>query len=126
LNKKTILIVDDHSPSRLILSFDLQKGGFKTLTADRGKKGIEIANTESPDLILLDAMMPGIDGFETCRRLKANKTTQHIPVIMLTAKREKKDIEEGREAGVRAYVVKPYHLEKLLAQIGQLIGDPNC
>ena len=124
MGEKTILIVDDHGALRYILSFDLQKKGFKTVTAGSGEKGIEIAQKDRPDLILLDAMMPGIDGFETCRRLKKDDTTKDIPVLMVTAKSQREDVLEGLQAGAVSYMVKPFKFEELFAKIVEIIGEP--
>ena len=124
MGEKTILIVDDHGALRYILSFDLQKKGFKTITAGSGEKGIEIALKDKPDLILLDAMMPGIDGFETCRRLKKEEDTKDIPVLMVTAKSQREDVLEGLQAGAVSYMVKPFKFEELFAKIVEVIGEP--
>ena len=124
MGEKTILIVDDHGALRYILSFDLQKKGFKTVTAGSGEKGIEIAQKDRPDLILLDAMMPGIDGFETCRRLKKEDDTKDIPVLMVTAKSQREDVLEGLQAGAVSYMVKPFKFEELFAKIVEIIGEP--
>jgi len=121
---KTILIVDDHGALRYILSVDLQKKGFKTLTTGSGEKGIEIARAENPDLILLDAMMPGIDGFETCRILKEDDDTKDIPIVMVTAKSQRKDVLEGLQAGATSYMVKPFKFEELFEKIVEIIGQP--
>lgn len=123
--EKTILIVDDHGALRYILSYDLQKKGFKTLTAGSGEKGIEIASTEKPDLILLDAMMPGIDGFETCKRLKNDESTKSIPIVMVTAKSQRKDVLEGLQSGATSYMVKPFKFEELYNKIVEIIGAPE-
>ena len=124
MSEKTILIVDDHGALRYILSFDLQKKGFKTITAGSGEKGIELAQQEKPDLILLDAMMPGIDGFETCRRLKGIEETRDIPVLMVTAKSQREDVLEGLQSGAVSYMVKPFKFEELYNKIVEIIGEP--
>jgi len=125
MSEKKILIIDDHGALRYILSFDLQKKGFKTLTAGTGEKGIEIAKEELPALILLDAMMPGIDGFETCRRLKAMDETKDIPVLMVTAKSQRKDVLEGLQCGALSYLVKPFKFEELYEKIVEVIGEAD-
>jgi len=124
MGEKTILIVDDHGALRYILSFDLQKKGFKTITAGSGEKGIEIALKDKPDLILLDAMMPGTDGFETCLRLKKEEESKDIPVLMVTAKSQREDVLEGLQAGAVSYMVKPFKFEELFAKIVEVIGEP--
>lgn len=125
MGEKKILIVDDHGALRYILSFDLQKKGFKTITAGTGEKGIELACAEKPDLILLDAMMPGIDGFETCRRLKTHEETKAIPVVMVTAKSQRKDVLEGLQSGAVSYMVKPFKFDELYNKIVEIIGAPD-
>jgi len=122
--KKTILIVDDLGSLRHLLSFDLEKKGFKALTAESGERGIQIATSEKIDLILLDVMMPAMDGLQTCRRLKENVKTKNIPIIMLTAKSQHKDVMEGLQAGAISYIVKPYKIEELYKKIVEAIGQP--
>ena len=106
MGEKTILIVDDHGALRYILSFDLQKKGFKTITAGSGEKGIEVAQKDSPDLILLDAMMPGIDGYQTCERLKADDRTRDIPVMFISALNDSFDKVKAFTAGGVDYIGK--------------------
>lgn len=119
---KTILVIDDHSALRYILSFDLQKAGYKTYTAGNGEKGILVAIEEKPDLILLDVSMPGINGFETCRRLKEKEETKNIPIIMVTAKSQEKDLIEGVESGATFYMIKPFKFQDLLERVKEVIG----
>jgi len=123
--KKTILIVDDLGSLRHVLSFELNKKGFKILTAESGERGIQIATSEKTDLILLDVMMPVMDGLQTCRRLKENAKTKNIPIIMLTAKSQRKDVLEGFQAGAMSYIVKPYKFEELYEKIVEVIGLPE-
>ena len=105
--KQTILIVDD-APDNLALMGSLLKEFYKTKVALNGEKALQIAlSQEPPDLILLDIMMPGIDGYEVCRRLKENKATNDIPVIFLTAKAEVEDEQRGLELGAADYITKP-------------------
>jgi len=114
---KSILIVDDAELNRLILADYLGGLGFNTLLAADGTEAIQRAALAHPDLILLDVIMPGIDGFETCRRLKAASSTQDIPVIFMTALAETKDKVTGFEAGGSDYVVKGFELEEVAARI---------
>jgi len=123
--KKTILIVDDHGALRNILSFELEKNGFKTLMAENGERGLQIATFQKPELILLDVMMPKINGFEICRRLKKKTQTKGIPIMMLTAKSQRKDVLEGFQAGAINYIVKPCKFDKLYKKIVDLIGQPT-
>lgn len=114
---RTILIVDD-TPANLAIAVNyLEEFKFNVLVAQDGEEGIERARLMYPDLILLDVMMPGIDGFETCRRLKANSSTRDIPVIFMTALSDLGDKVKAFEAGGVDYVTKPFHVEEVLARI---------
>lgn len=116
-SKGIILVVDD-SPTNLKFLFNtLSKDGFQVLSAEDGESGIEQAIRMQPDIILLDVLMPGIDGFETCRRLKAHEATRDIPVIFMTVLSEPVDKLRGFNAGGVDYVPKPVHHEEVLARI---------
>ena len=110
-----ILAVDDEDSIRELLELQLKRNGYETLTAADGQAALEQA--AKADLVLLDVMLPGIDGFEVCRRLKADPSTQAIPVIMLTAKAEEIDKVLGLELGADDYMVKPFSVRELLARI---------
>ena len=113
----TILIVDDQ-PTNLKLLFSLlQESGFKVLVAKTGESAISKLQKVLPDLILLDVMMPGIDGFETCRRLKASAAEKDIPVMFMTALSESMDKIKGLNAGAVDYITKPFQQDEVLARI---------
>lgn len=114
---KTILIVDDKSNNLQLLSEYLKNLNHKILIAQRGNKAIDITEKVKPDLILLDIMMPGMDGFEVCRILKANPMTRHIPIIFMTALAEAHSKVEGFEAGAVDYLTKPVEESELLARL---------
>ncbi|MEW5856019.1 MAG: response regulator, partial [Cyanobacteriota bacterium] len=115
--KGVILIVDD-TPTNLEILLDvLEDAGFKVMVSEDGESAIEMAEYSPPDLILLDILMPGFDGFETCRRLKTNKATQEIPVIFMTALTEKVDKVKGLNLGAVDYITKPLEHEEVLARI---------
>lgn len=115
--KTTVLVVDDQPANLKVLLSYLQEQGFTPLTAQNGERALyQIANFK-PDIILLDVMMPGIDGFETCRRLKANSETADIPVIFMTALSDAEDKVKGFQAGGVDYVTKPFQHEEVLARI---------
>jgi len=115
--KDTILIVDDN-PTNLGVLFDYLRGsGFKVLIAEDGDGALQRATYANPDIILLDVLMPGIDGFETCRLLKENEETCDIPVIFMTALSETVDKVRGFELGAVDYVTKPLQHEEVLARI---------
>ncbi len=113
----TVLVVDDHPTNLRILIDTLNEAGFKTLIADSGDRALRQTAHQPPDLILLDVLMPGIDGFATCRRLKENPITADIPVIFMTALTDVSDKIKGFEAGAVDYVTKPFQQEEVLARV---------
>jgi DNA-binding response OmpR family regulator len=113
----SILIIDDIPANIRVLFELLTQANFKISVAKEGESGLEIAKEVIPDLILLDIMMPGIDGFETCRRLKSDPLTQEIPVIFMTALSEVADKVKGFQAGAVDYIIKPIEREETLARI---------
>src|SRR4028119_1416420 len=113
----TILIVDD-TPANLGVLFDfLAEAGFKVLIAQGGKSALQKVEHTAPDLILLDIVMPDIDGFETCQRLKAKDATKDIPIIFMTALSETVDKVKGLQLGAVDYITKPLQHEEVLARI---------
>lgn len=112
-----ILIVEDEADIVELLKFNLEKEGYRTEVARTGEEGLEKARKASPDLILLDLMLPGLDGLEVCKVLRANEATRSIPVIMLTAKGEEIDVVTGLEVGADDYVAKPFSPKVLIARI---------
>lgn len=114
---QTILIIEDERDLADLISFNLEKEGFKTVIATDGIKGLDAAFQAIPDLILLDLMLPGMLGTEACKNLKKNERTAQIPVIMLTAKGEEIDKVVGFEVGADDYVVKPFSTRELLLRI---------
>jgi two-component system phosphate regulon response regulator PhoB len=115
--KKTILAIDDEKDILELLEYNLSKEGYKVLTTDSGEAALDILQKNQPDLILLDLMLPGIDGLEVCRVTKENTLTKHIPIVMLTAKGEEADIVAGLEIGAEDYITKPFSPRILLARI---------
>ncbi|HSM57793.1 MAG TPA: response regulator [Candidatus Sulfomarinibacteraceae bacterium] len=120
-NPASILIVDDSEENRLLLSSQLGMEGYQILLAEDGPQGLEVARAEQPDLILLDVMMPEINGFEVCRQLKDGEATQTIPIIMVTALREVQYRIKGIEAGADEFLSRPHHREELLVRVKALI-----
>jgi DNA-binding response OmpR family regulator len=113
----TILIVDN-SPDKLnVIVRYLTDSGFKVILARNGETALDLAQSRPPDLILLDTMLPGIDGFETCRLLKENQATQHILIIFMTLMNQPENAVKGFELGAVDYVTKPFHQEELLARV---------
>lgn len=119
--REKILIVDEEIDASTALKVALEAEGYNVIEALDGYEGIRKAKSETPDVILLDIMMPGMDGFEVCRRLKADPASSHIPVIMLTAKGEIDDKVEGLELGADDYVTKPFNLKELKARIRMVL-----
>jgi len=115
-----VLIVDDSPTERFFLTDLLRKQGYDVLTADSGELGIAVAKTEKPDLILMDVVMPGLNGFQATRQLSRNPETQHIPVILCTSKGQETDRVWGMRQGAVEYLVKPVVARELLAKIKAL------
>ena len=119
--KAKILLVDDEKNIVEAVKYNLEKAGFRTVVAQDGAKGLEAARREVPDLILLDWMLPEMEGLEVCRLLKQDRATKHIPVIMLTVKSDEADKVLGLELGADDYVTKPFSQRELLARIKSLL-----
>ncbi len=117
LNGATILVVDDTKANRALLSQLLDTQGYTVAAAPNGEIALRLAKSDPPELILLDVVMPGIDGFETCRRLKQDPATAHIPVIFITAKDESEGVVEGFRSGGVDYIVKPFKEVEVRARI---------
>jgi len=117
MKNQTILTIEDDEDIFELVSYNLKKNGYKVLWANTGEKGIEMAKSEACDLILLDLMLPGIDGFQVCKALKECAITKGMPIIMLTAKGEDSDIVTGLELGADDYITKPFSPNVLLARI---------
>lgn len=115
--KEKILIVEDEKDIVKMLDYNLKKDGFRTIIACDGEEAISQANRERPDLIILDLMLPGIDGLEVCKSIKKEGKTSSIPIIMLTAKAQEADKIVGLELGADDYVTKPFSPRELIARI---------
>ncbi len=113
----TILIIEDESDLAELVAFNLEKEGYRLLLAANGTAGLELLRQETPHLVLLDLMLPGLTGIEICRYLKSNAKTAAIPVIMMTAKGEEIDRVVGFEVGAEDYIVKPFSLRELSLRI---------
>ena len=117
----TILVVDDEADILELVAFNLERQQFKVLTADNGIAAVQVAKEKTPDLIVLDLMLPGMDGFSVYRELRADPRTSGIPVLMLTAKGEVNDRIAGLELGADDYVTKPFSPRELLLRIRALL-----
>ena len=115
--KPTVLVVEDEAPQREVLVYNLEAEGLEVRQASTGDAALELAREESPDLILLDWMLPEVSGIEVCRRLKAGPDTRAIPVIMISARSEELDRVRGLETGADDYVTKPYSVVELMARV---------
>ena len=123
MKKKRILAVDDVRETLLALKIRLEYAGYEVYTATDGEAGLNLARSLKPDLILLDVMLPKIDGFSICRLLKFDEEYESIPIIMLTAKSQTSDKEIGKQVGANAYITKPYNAKELLEKIGELTSN---
>ncbi len=121
MEPKKILIIEDDPEERLILSRELKRAEYIVYEAPTGEEGLKIFKEEKPDLVILDVVLPGIDGWEVLRRIKKGPLSRRIPVMMLTGKSEDKDKIKGYEIGADYYVTKPYNVNKLLPVIKSLI-----
>src|SRR5436190_925408 len=120
-NPPRILVVDDIETNRDILVMRLSTQGYELLQAADGEEALAIARKERPDLILLDVMMPKIDGIEVCRQLKADQSLSFMPIILVTAKTDSKDVVAGLEAGADEYLSKPIDQMALLARVKSVL-----
>lgn len=119
--RETILIVDDEEDIIELIKYNLKNEGYDILTAFTGEQAIKIARQSLPDLIVLDLMLPGIDGLEVTRFLKNSAQTKDLPIVMLTAKGEESDIVTGLELGANDYISKPFSPKELLARIRAIL-----
>jgi two-component system alkaline phosphatase synthesis response regulator PhoP len=121
MSKAKILVVDDEEDIRELVGLNLTPEGFDVLACETGESALNMARQKQPDLIVLDLMLPGIDGLQVCKILKADDKTRHIPVIMLTAKSEEADIVTGLELGADDYMTKPFSGKVLVARVRRLL-----
>jgi two-component system alkaline phosphatase synthesis response regulator PhoP len=121
--KGKILVVDDEIYIVHILDFSLGMEGYEVVTALDGEQAVEKARAEKPDLIVLDIMMPKLDGYETCKILKGDAATRDIPVILLSAKGRNVDQKIGFEVGADDYITKPFSPRKLVERINSILGQ---
>lgn len=119
---RKILIVDDEPYILNILDFSLDAEGYRVLQAADGDEALRVAVEQSPDLIILDVMMPRLDGFETCRLLKENVHTRDVPVVLLTARNSREDRDRGDEVKADGYMTKPFSPQRLLDIVQQYLG----
>ena len=116
-----VLVVDDEEPIRKIVTFQLEKAGYYVAACGDGEEALRKVTEREPDLILLDVMMPSMDGYEVCKRLKSNYHTSHIPIIMVTAKSELESRLQGFEDGANDYITKPFAITELLVRVKNVL-----
>ena len=117
MSKEKVLIVDDEEDVLELVRYNLAKNGYRIETATTGEEALTQARAKAPDLMILDLMLPGIDGLEVCQKLREDPKTEAIPIIMLTAKGEEADIVTGLELGADDYITKPFSVRELMARI---------
>jgi CheY-like chemotaxis protein len=122
---KKVLIVEDHADMRELLTWQIELMGFVPIAARHGKEGVEKAIAEKPQLILLDIMMPGMDGWEAARVLRANPETKDIPILAATALFRDSDLKSCLEAGCNGYIVKPFTFQELQGKVREFIPPVN-
>lgn len=117
-----ILVAEDDEDILALVVFDLEDEGYEVLTARDGQEAVALALERHPDLILLDVAMPGLDGYEVTRRLRADESTRATPVVLLTARAQVKDVIAGFEAGANDYVTKPFRPDELRTRLHAALG----
>lgn len=120
---KKILVIDDEKELLVLITKRLQDAGFEVITADNGMEGMEKARNLNPDLILLDILMPKMDGYEVCRLLKFDDKYKSIPIIILTAKTQESDKCTGSKVGADGYITKPFDVQPLIKLIKKHLGE---
>jgi CheY-like chemotaxis protein len=120
--EKRVLVADDDPVILRLIQVNLELEGYQVLTANNGEEAVETATAEHPDLVILDIMMPRMDGYQACEQLKSETATQDIPIVFLSAKAQQADIEKGKSFGVEEYLTKPFDPTELLAVVDRLVG----
>lgn len=121
----TILVVDDEIDIRFVIGKMLEREGYEIIEADSGEQALEVLSSASPDLILLDVMMPGLDGYETCTEIKSREAIKNIPVVMLTAKTAESDkVKALEECGAQWHISKPIDRKKFIETVKWLLASP--
>ncbi len=118
---KKILVIDDEIDLTEMLVLRLEANGYQVISACNGQEGLDKARTEKPDLIILDLMLPKIEGYKVCRMLKFDEKYRDIPIILFTARAQELDIKLGKEVGADAYIVKPFEPDILLDKVAELL-----
>ena len=117
MSRRKIVVIEDEPDIQELIEYNLNREGFQVVVASTGDEGVRTAVREAPDLILLDLLLPGLDGLEVCRKLKSDPVTQAIPIIMVSAKGEESDIVLGLGVGADDYITKPFRPKELIARV---------
>ena len=120
-DQKKILIIDDEPDILELLVLRLEANGYEVTSATDGQKGLDKARNENPDLIILDLMLPSIDGYKVCRMLKFDERFKKIPIVLFTARTQEADMKLGQEVGADAYITKPFEPNILLSKVAELL-----
>jgi DNA-binding response OmpR family regulator len=117
-----VLVADDEDDIRALVCYRMEKAGYDVVSAGDGDEAIELALTRTPDLAIIDVMMPRADGYEVTRRLRSEETTKRMPIILLTARAQEADVQRGFEAGADDYIRKPFSPQELRARVQAILG----
>jgi len=121
---KRILIAEDERDIRDLIAFTLRFAGYEVLTANNGEEAVQMTQKELPDLVLTDVRMPKMTGYEACKQIKADPTTQHIPVVFLSAKGQEAEVQSGMAAGADEYLLKPFAPDQLTRKVAEILSKP--
>jgi two-component system alkaline phosphatase synthesis response regulator PhoP len=122
---RKVLIIEDHADMRELLAWQIELMGFMPITAKLGKEGIEMALAEKPRLIIMDIMMPGMDGWDAARAIRAHPDTKNIPILAATALFRDTDLKNCMDAGCNGYIVKPFTFQELQGKIQELVPSTS-
>jgi CheY-like chemotaxis protein len=120
-----ILVAEDERDIRDLIAFTLQFAGHTVLTANNGEEAVQMTLKEIPDLVLTDVRMPKMTGYEACKLIKADPTTQHIPVVFLSAKGQDAEVQTGLDSGADEYLLKPFAPDQLTRKVAEILGRPK-
>lgn len=123
MSMKKILIVDDEPNIIMSLEYTFKKSNFEVFIARDGQEALDILENETPDAIILDVMMPNVDGYATITEIKKNDKLKHCKIVFLSAKNKESDIEKGMNLGANAYMTKPFSIKKLVDKINELVEE---
>jgi two-component system alkaline phosphatase synthesis response regulator PhoP len=122
-SKRTIVVVDDDQDIRMILRANLEDEGYEVMEAAGGREALEVITSNDPDLVVLDIMMPEVDGYDVLQELRSKPEYAELPVVLLTARRQESDVWEGWSAGADYYITKPFKMKELIQFIRYIFGE---